>query len=178
MGDKVKGSEFQIRNMVRDWVDTPIGPIHFEATNAGLSKIGWGEVQSSDSSNEHLDVAKNWTLEYFAGSNAPFPQLDENSLTSFQTQVLRCLVREAGFGQTVSYAELAVGAGYPGASRAVGSVMAMNPWPLLVPCHRVVRSDRVIGNYSGEGGPATKIRLLLHEGHEFDNAGRITNRLQ
>ena len=161
--------------MVRDWVETPIGAIHFEATDAGLSKVGWGEVRRSDVSNEHLDAAKNWTLEYFAGSNAPFPRLDESSLTPFQTQVLRSLVREAGFGKTVSYAELAAGAGHPRASRAVGSVMAMNPWPLLVPCHRVVRSDRVIGNYSGEGGPATKIRLLLHEGQKFDNAGRIAN---
>ena len=161
--------------MVRDWVETPIGAIHFEATDAGLSKVGWGEVRRSDVSNEHLDAAKNWTLEYFAGSNAPFPRLDESSLTPFQTQVLRSLVREAGFGKTVSYAELAAGAGHPRASRAVGSVMAMNPWPLLVPCHRVVRSDRVIGNYSGEGGPATKIRLLLHEGQKFDNAGHIAN---
>jgi len=161
--------------MVRDWVETPIGAIHFEATDAGLSKVGWGEVRRSDGSNEHLDAAKNWTLEYFAGSNAPFPRLDESGLTPFQTQVLRSLVREAGFGKTVSYAELAAEAGHPGASRAVGSVMAMNPWPLLVPCHRVVRSDCVIGNYSGEGGPATKIRLLLHEGQKFDNAGRIAN---
>ena len=161
--------------MVRDWVETPIGAIHFEATDAGLSKVGWGEVRRSDGSNEHLDAAKNWTLEYFAGSNAPFPRLDESGLTPFQTQVLRSLVREAGFGKTVSYAELAAEAGHPGASRAVGSVMAMNPWPLLVPCHRVVRSDCVIGNYSGEGGPATKIRLLVHEGQKFDNAGRIAN---
>ena len=161
--------------MVRDWVETPIGAIHFEATDAGLSKVGWGEVRRSDGSNEHLDAAKNWTLEYFAGSNAPFPRLDESGLTPFQTQVLRSLVREAGFGKTVSYAGLAAGAGHPRASRAVGSVMAMNPWPLLVPCHRVVRSDRVIGNYSGEGGPATKIRLLVHEGQKFDNAGRIAN---
>ena len=161
--------------MVRDWVETPIGAIHFEATDAGLSKVGWGEVRRSDGSNKHLDAAKNWTLEYFAGSNAPFPRLDESGLTPFQTQVLRSLVREAGFGKTVSYAGLAAGAGHPGASRAVGSVMAMNPWPLLVPCHRVVRSDCVIGNYSGEGGPATKIRLLLHEGQKFDNAGRIAN---
>jgi len=161
--------------MVRDWVETPIGAIHFEATDTGLSKVGWGEVRRSEVSNEHLDAAKNWTLEYFAGSNAPFPRLDESNLTPFQTQVLRSLVREAGFGKTVSYAGLAAGAGHPGASRAVGSVMAMNPWPLLVPCHRVVRSDRVIGNYSGEGGPATKIRLLLHEGQKFDKAGRIAN---
>ena len=161
--------------MVRDWVETPIGAIHFEATDAGLSKVGWGEVRRSDGSNEHLDAAKNWTLEYFAGSNAPFPRLDESGLTPFQTQVLRSLVREARFGKTVSYAGLAAGAGHPRASRAVGSVMAMNPWPLLVPCHRVVRSDCVIGNYSGEGGPATKIRLLLHEGQKFDNAGRIAN---
>ena len=55
----------------------------------------------------------------------------------------------------------------------MGSVMAMNPWPILIPCHRVVRSDGAIGNYSGEGGASTKIRLLMHEGNKFDIRGRL-----
>ena len=55
----------------------------------------------------------------------------------------------------------------------MGSVMAMNPWPILIPCHRVVRSDRAIGSYSGEGGVSTKTLLLMHEGNKFDIRGRL-----
>ena len=77
------------------------------------------------------------------------------------------------FGDTITYAKLASAVGHPNASRAVGSVMAMNPWPILIPCHRVVRRDGIIGNYSGEGGTATKNRLLIHEGNEFNEKGRL-----
>ena len=77
------------------------------------------------------------------------------------------------FEETITYAELATAAGHPKASRAVGSVMAMNPWPILIPCHRVVRRDGIIGNYSGEGGTETKTRLLIHEGNRFNEKGRL-----
>lgn len=162
--------------MARDWIETPVGPIHFEANESGLIKVGWGEVQRQEAANEHLAATKYWLTRYFVGKEAPFPKLDESVLTEFQVRILRALVEQTGFGQTISYAGLAAGAGHPRASRAAGSAMAKNPWPLLVPCHRVVRSDRIIGNYSGAGGPSTKIRLLRHEGHEFDDAGRITSR--
>lgn len=161
--------------MAQDWVETPLGAIHFAASDSGLTKIGWGEVARDSVENEHLAAAKRWLNDYFAGTDGPLPNLDDSGLTDFQMRILRALVEQTGFGQTISYAGLAAGAGHPRASRAVGSVMAMNPWPLLVPCHRVVRSDRVIGNYSGAGGPSTKIRLLKHEGHEFDDAGRIAS---
>tara|TARA_B100000029_G_scaffold110037_2_gene101625 strand:- start:5458 stop:5943 length:486 start_codon:yes stop_codon:yes gene_type:complete len=161
--------------MAQDWVETPLGAIHLVASESGLTKIGWGEVSRFGVSNEHLATAKDWLQAYFAGTDGKIPILDESGLTDFQSRILRALVEQIGFGQTISYAGLAAGAGHPRASRAVGSVMAMNPWPLLVPCHRVVRSDRVIGNYSGAGGPSTKIRLLKHEGHKFDDSGRIAN---
>jgi methylated-DNA-[protein]-cysteine S-methyltransferase len=80
----------------------------------------------------------------------------------------KALIRRAQFGEVVSYGDLAAAAGSPGASRAVGSVMVNNPWTLLVPCHRVVRSDGIIGNYSALDGSATKRWHLLHEGREFD----------
>jgi len=63
-----------------------------------------------------------------------------------------------------SYAELARRIGAPNAQRAVGSALARNPIPLLVPCHRVVRSDGRLGNY-GIGGEAAKRRLLSSEGY-------------
>ena len=65
---------------------------------------------------------------------------------------------EIGYGRTESYAQVAAAAGSPRAVRAVGSACATNPLPLVVPCHRVVRSDGSFGGY--RGGPDAK-RLLL-----------------
>ncbi len=161
--------------MAQDWVETPLGAIHFAASENGLTKIGWGEVPRESVSNVHLAAAKVWLQSYFAGRSTPVPHLDETGLTEFHARILQTLTEQTGFGQTISYAGLAAGAGHPRASRAVGSAMANNRWPLMVPCHRVIRSDRVIGNYSGAGGKATKIRLLQHEGHEFDDVGRIAS---
>lgn len=65
-------------------------------------------------------------------------------------------------GQVITYAELARAAGIPGAQRAVGTMMATNPWPGIVPCHRVVRSDGNIGNYAH--GSHIKANMLEREG--------------
>jgi O-6-methylguanine DNA methyltransferase len=64
-------------------------------------------------------------------------------------------------GETVAYGELAEMAGYPRAARAVGNVMAANPIPVVIPCHRVIRADGTLGNYGND--PAWKKRLLEHE---------------
>jgi methylated-DNA-[protein]-cysteine S-methyltransferase len=90
------------------------------------------------------------------------PIFDTRNLTIFQKFVLLKL-KTSEFGSIISYGQLASKANSPRASRAVGSVMAMNPWPIIVPCHRVVRSDGIIGNYSGVGGKTTKQWLLNHE---------------
>ncbi|MHB0946290.1 MAG: methylated-DNA--[protein]-cysteine S-methyltransferase [Sedimentisphaerales bacterium] len=66
-------------------------------------------------------------------------------------------------GQTITYSELAKKAGFPKAARAVGSVLAKNKLPLIIPCHRVVRADGKIGNFSVPGGTATKKKMLEHE---------------
>lgn len=77
----------------------------------------------------------------------------------FQRRVLEAL-RAVPAGRTVRYADLAAEVGSPGASRAVGGAMARNPCPVVVPCHRVLPAEGKVGNYSGEGGWATKMRLL------------------
>ena len=80
-------------------------------------------------------------------------------LTDFQLRVLeQC--RKISYGRTVSYAELATKAGFPRAARAVGNCMAGNRIPLLIPCHRVVRSDGQLGSYSAPGGVGMKLRLF------------------
>jgi len=88
--------------------------------------------------------------------------IDLAGLSPFAQAVLAAC-RAIPRGQVRTYAELAAAVGKPGAARAVGSAMRRNPVPLLIPCHRVVRGDGVIGNYS-MGGPAVKERLLRQEG--------------
>ncbi len=80
----------------------------------------------------------------------------------FAMQVLDAC-RDIGFGETISYAGLAEKIGRVGAARAVGGALAKNPLPLIVPCHRVVRSDGKIGGFSAAGGITLKKRMLLHE---------------
>ena len=66
-------------------------------------------------------------------------------------------------GKTLTYAQLAKKAGFPKAARAVGSVLAKNKLPLIIPCHRVVRADGKIGNFSAPGGAAVKKKMLERE---------------
>jgi methylated-DNA-[protein]-cysteine S-methyltransferase len=71
-------------------------------------------------------------------------------------------------GQTASYREVATVLGQPpGASRAVGAALGANPWPLLVPCHRIVSSTGKMTGFSGPGGVKTKLQLLALEGAQW-----------
>lgn len=67
-------------------------------------------------------------------------------------------------GRVTTYGAIAKAIGAPGAARAVGQVLGANPNPVVVPCHRVVRTDGLLGGYSGGRGPATKAELLAREG--------------
>jgi len=90
--------------------------------------------------------------------------VDLEGMSEFRQRILR-VAATIPRGQVRPYSWLAVEAGSPGAARAVGSTMAHNPVPLIVPCHRVVRSDGRIGQYS-LGGPHNKWSLLTWEGAE------------
>jgi methylated-DNA-[protein]-cysteine S-methyltransferase len=89
-------------------------------------------------------------------------------LSEFQRRVLR-RCRQIPYGHTISYAKLAAQAGCPGAARAAGNCMAANRIPLMIPCHRVVRSDGQPGAYSAPGGSRTKRRLLALEAKNSGN---------
>ena len=94
------------------------------------------------------------------------PELCPNIISksrSFQENVWYTLLHQVPFGQTVTYGQLAEMAGNKNAARAVGTAMRRNPFPLLVPCHRVIRSNGTIGNYSGGERNAVKCWLLKHE---------------
>lgn len=89
--------------------------------------------------------------------------------TPFQQEVLQAL-QDISFGQLISYQGLAEKIGRPGAVRAVGTSLARNPWPLIVPCHRVISKNRSLGGFSASGGLLTKQRLLALEGHDHFSA--------
>jgi methylated-DNA-[protein]-cysteine S-methyltransferase len=82
--------------------------------------------------------------------------------SNFALKVVKVCI-EVPIGKTVTYSQLAKRAGFPKAARAVGNVLAKNPLPLLVPCHRVIRADGEIGNFSAPGGSKTKKKMLEHE---------------
>lgn len=82
--------------------------------------------------------------------------------TSFQISVWK-QIAEIPVGQTSTYSKIAYSIGNPKASRAVANACGQNPFPIVIPCHRVVRSDGGLGGYSGKGGTATKFALLESE---------------
>ncbi|MGT2424875.1 methylated-DNA--[protein]-cysteine S-methyltransferase [Amnibacterium kyonggiense] len=156
-------------------VDSPVGRLLVAATEAGVARIafereGEGAVLQALADRigprilrtpGRLDDAARWFDAYFAGSREPFAlPLDTRLARGFRLEVLGHL-RDVRYGQRVSYAALAATTSSPRAVRAVGTACATNPLPLVIPCHRVTRSDGSVGAYLG--GPETKVRLLALE---------------
>jgi methylated-DNA-[protein]-cysteine S-methyltransferase len=129
-----------------------------------------------------LAEARRQLAEYFAGQRRDFDlPVDWRGRSETQSRVLRALLDAAGYGQTVTYGELARHAGLPGSgdpaelreadaagqhfppARVVGQVMGANPNPVIVPCHRVVAGNG-LGGYSGGTGIEIKRWLLIFEG--------------
>jgi methylated-DNA-[protein]-cysteine S-methyltransferase len=102
---------------------------------------------------------------YFNGQNVDFSigiAVDLSNLGNFDRTVLDACSK-IGFGRTMTYGQLAQTIGYPHAARAVGNALARNPIPLIIPCHRVFRSDGGLGGFSAIGSTALKQRLLDFE---------------
>jgi len=156
-------------------IATPLGRMIVAASEDGVCRLEWSEEPENKSvvGKHHVETARGWVNAFFQKRKAPVPVLDIGSLTAFQKKVLGALPEVAPFGEVISYGDLALAAGYENSSRAVGSVMASNPWALLVPCHRVVRRDGALGNYSGCNGPETKAWLLKHEGKKLELGLRL-----
>lgn len=98
---------------------------------------------------------------YFAGERVDFlsATLDMTGLSRFEIDVYQAL-RRVGYGQTTSYGALANQVGSPGAAQAIGMAMGRNPWPIIVPCHRVLAASGKIGGFTAPGGITTKRKLL------------------
>jgi O-6-methylguanine DNA methyltransferase len=120
----------------------------------------WGSDAQRD--DVALDDLRGKLRRYFDGQPVSFDEpLDMSGATDFQQRVWEA-TRRIPRGRTLTYGELARRVGSPGAARAVGQAMARNPWPVIVPCHRVVGHD---GRLTGFGGGLNmKQRMLEMEG--------------
>jgi methylated-DNA-[protein]-cysteine S-methyltransferase len=155
-------------------LDSPVGPLLLAATDQGLVRVAYTAVEGDDAvlqaladrvsprvlhAPARLDPAVRELADYFAGRRQHFDlPLDWRLSRGFRATVLHHLATDVHYGRTASYAALAALAGNPKAVRAVGTACATNPLPVVVPCHRVVRSDGGIGNYAG--GVEAKRTLL------------------
>jgi methylated-DNA-[protein]-cysteine S-methyltransferase len=148
-------------------IDTPLGPARVAWGEAGMAALAVPGSRAAaavadagepaDSVPDHIALAVRQRLD-----GGAMPAIDLSGRTPFARAVLAA-VASIPRGEVRTYAQVAAAAGHPGAARAVGSVLAGNPLPLLVPCHRVVPADGGIGGYSA-GGPAAKAALLAAEG--------------
>lgn len=154
---------------------TPLGWFGLLGTAVGLKKITFGHA-SREAAREAIDaenpIERDWNPSlrqqceaFAAGKKARFPNIPvdrDRPLTEFQQRVVD-IVRAIPRGETLTYGQVAELAGSPGAARAVGSVMAKNPVPIVIPCHRVVGSSGCLGGFSAPGGVETKRKLLEAE---------------
>ena len=157
-------------------IDSPVGSLLLAATAKGLVRLAYRcedhervlERLARDLSPRilhapaRLDTAAKQIDEYFAGVRHDFDLPVDWSLARGFRHLVLMRLRAIGYGQTVNYAAIAAAAGSPKAVRAVGTACATNPIPVVVPCHRVVRSDGSIGQYVG--GVEAKRALLTMEG--------------
>jgi methylated-DNA-[protein]-cysteine S-methyltransferase len=157
--------------------DSPLGSILIGATREGLVRIGL-PAEDEDAvldelarrvsarvlraSRDSVTRARRQLDEYFEGRRRAFDvELDWRLTAGFRREVLRATAL-IPYGQTASYRQVATRAGSPAAARAAGTALATNPLPILVPCHRVLRSGGALGAY--RGGAEAKARLLTLEG--------------
>jgi methylated-DNA-[protein]-cysteine S-methyltransferase len=153
-------------------VDSPVGSLLLAATERGLARVAYS-TEDHDRvldtlaqklsprilrAPKRLDIAAQELDEYFAGRRQTFDVSLDLSLSHGFRQLVQQHLPDIGYGQTRSYREVAEMVGNPKAVRAVGTACATNPLPLVVPCHRVLRTDGTLGGYIG--GAEAKSALL------------------
>ena len=153
-------------------VDSPLGKLLLAATPKGLVRVAYASENHDrvlDTLSEklsprilhapkRLDDAARELDEYFAKRRRVFDLTVDLSLSRGFRQLVQLHLPEIGYGQTLSYRQVAELVGNPKAVRAVGTACATNPLPVVVPCHRVLRADGTIGRYIG--GLEAKTALL------------------
>jgi methylated-DNA-[protein]-cysteine S-methyltransferase len=158
-------------------IDTPVGTLLLAATTIGVVRVAY-DIEGHDAVLSRLADAVSPRIlrspgrlegvvrqidEYFAKRRTTFDvPVDLRLANGFRRDVVEHL-RDIGYGHRESYATVAAAIGHPRAVRAVGTACAHNPLPLVMPCHRVVRSDGSAGQYVG-GAPAKATLLELEAG--------------
>ena len=119
------------------------------------------DIPSAERSKKAFSVLQKAIEDYYKGSPADFGNVEVylGDTSDFQRKVLTTL-QTISYGEMISYSQLAKLAGSPKAARAIGMVMAQNPLPLIIPCHRVIKADGSVGQFSAAGGTDTKKRML------------------
>jgi len=155
-------------------VDSPVGALLLAATERGLVRVAYAREDHDAVLDQlatrvsprvlrapaRLDTAARELDEYFAGRRDAFDlPLDLQLAHGFRRTVLTYLPG-IGYGTTASYAAVAAAAGSPRAMRAVGTACATNPLPVVVPCHRVTRSDGTLGQYVGGADAKRALQTL------------------
>lgn len=165
-------------------VPTDWGVISITLSDKGISSLdlpGDNRLNVADDNTYEIindrvdgDNAVSLLKKYFSGKPVDFSKLkvDLSARKPFFRDICRA-AQSIPYGELRTYGELAAMIGRKGAARAVGRVMAANPLPIIIPCHRVVSSDGSLTGYSASGGLETKKRLLEMEGVCFDKNGRV-----
>ncbi len=158
-----------------DYLDThDLGEVWFAENDRGLWRIEFARTKErflSDLQRDGVEAVmapkataktKKLLAEYFAGRRRDFPlKVDWTRVDGFTRRALQVCAK-IPYGKTLSYGEVAARAGSPGGARAVGQAMSKNPFPIVVPCHRVLASGGKLGGFSG--GLHFKRALLDLEG--------------
>lgn len=135
----------------------------FETRKSALKHFADSEIEFETESNPLPDWCQEF-IEYAVGKRVSFAglKLDTEHLTEFQ-QLVSDQCRKISYGTTLTYGQLAANCKSPKAARAVGGVMKSNRFPIVVPCHRVVRATG-LGGFSASQGVTTKQKMLVMEG--------------
>ena len=171
-----RADELTLLDIAYRTIDSPVGPLLLAATETGLVRVafereGFDTVLESLATRvsprvlqapRRLDTAAAELDEYFAGTRRAFDLPLDLALSSGFRQVVQRYLPHIGYGHTQTYTEVAETVGSPRAVRAVGTACATNPLPVVVPCHRVLRTDGSLGGYLG--GLDAKRTLLELEG--------------
>jgi methylated-DNA-[protein]-cysteine S-methyltransferase len=124
-----------------------------------------GAMRNDPSASTHATDSINALQGFFSGQLETFDGLTlDLSIVTPEAAAIYAALRAMPRGTTTTYGQLAAAIGNPGAARVVGRAMARNPWPVIVPCHRVLTAQGRSGGFSAYGGAATQRRLLALEG--------------
>ncbi len=150
--------------MVTD-IKTPIGILRIYEQKNSIIKTEWTRriVYNNTQESKILRRTKKQFMEYFFEGRKSFDIAITYEGSDFQRKIWEACLN-VPYGKTTTYKQLAKAAGYPKAIRAVGTALSKNHIPIIIPCHRIIKSDGTIGKYSGGDGIKTKQFLLSLEG--------------